>query len=78
MPDWSCTRRELIVGSAAAGACFSFGRALAQPSGLAGLTIEEASKLIRSRAISSVELVRAYVERIGRFNPQFKRLHHGH
>lgn len=70
MPDWSCTRRELIVGSVAAGACFSFGRALAQPSGLAGLTIEEASKLIRSRAISSVELVRAYAERIGRFNPQ--------
>ncbi len=70
MPDWSCTRRRFIAGSAAAGTCLSFRRALAQPSGPAGLTVEAASRLIRSRAISSVELVSAYLERIERYNPQ--------
>ena len=70
MSDWPCTRRDFIAGIATAGAWCAFGRALAQPSDLTDLTIEEASKLIRSRSISPVELVRAYVERIDRLNPR--------
>ena len=70
MSDWSCTRRDFIAGIAAAGAWCTFGRVLAQPSDLTDLTIEEASRLIRSRSISPIDLVRAYVERIDRLNPR--------
>ena len=66
----SCTRRDFVAGSAAVGASLSFGRALAQPSDLTDLTIEEASRLIRARSVSPVDLVRAYLERIERLNPQ--------
>ncbi len=70
MPVCSYTRRGFIAGSAAVGSCFSFGHVLAQSSDPADLTIEEASKLIRARSLSPTELVRAYLERIGRLNPQ--------
>ena len=65
----SYTRRDFIAGGAVAGASLSFGCALGQPSDPADLTIEEASRLIRERSISPVELVRAYLERINRLNP---------
>ena len=65
----SYTRRDFIAGGTAAGASLSFGCALSQPSDPADLTIEEASRLIRERSISPVELVRAYLERINRLNP---------
>ena len=64
------TRRDFIAGGAAAGACFSFGPTLAQPGDPAELSIEEASRLIRARSLSPVDLARAYLDRIERLNPQ--------
>jgi len=63
------TRREFVCGSAAA-ALFASGRALTQPADLTDLTIQDAAKLIRSGALSPVELTRAYLERIDRIDGQ--------
>src|SRR5690606_9491548 len=41
-----------------------------QPSDLTELTIAEASRLIRAGALSPVELTRAYLARIDRFEPR--------
>ncbi len=70
MSDWSCTRRNFIASSGSAGAWLAVGNVFAQPSDLTALSIDEASRLIRARSISSVELVRAYIERIDRLNPR--------
>lgn len=64
------TRRAFIVGgSLSAVGLLTARRVLAQPDDLTALTLAEASRLIRARAISPVELTRAYLDRIERFEP---------
>ncbi|MDX1562876.1 MAG: amidase, partial [Gammaproteobacteria bacterium] len=59
------TRRHFLAGTLAALAAV---RAPAQAADPTALSIAEASSLIRSRALSPLELTRAYLERIERFN----------
>jgi aspartyl-tRNA(Asn)/glutamyl-tRNA(Gln) amidotransferase subunit A len=61
------TRREFLTGAAA---LLAAAGAAAQPSDLTELSILDASALIRSRALSPVDLTRAYLERIERINPR--------
>ena len=63
------TRREFIA-SAAAGAMLAGRAAEAKADELTGLTIAEAGRRIASKALSPVELTRAYLERIERLNPR--------
>jgi aspartyl-tRNA(Asn)/glutamyl-tRNA(Gln) amidotransferase subunit A len=70
MPTDSITRREAIAGAAAAGAVLAVSDSDAQSRDLTSLTIAEAGRRIASRDLSSVELTRAYVERIERLNPR--------
>ena len=70
MTGWPWTRRDFIAGSAAAGVSLACGRAAAQPSDPAELSIEAAAGLIRSQALSPVELLDAYLARIERLDPQ--------
>ena len=63
------TRRNFIVGSASFTALLSNHKAFSQSSNLTDLTISEASRLIRTGAISPVELTQAYLERISELNP---------
>ena len=50
------TRRNFIVGSASSTALFCNHRVFSQSSNLTDLTISEATRLIRTGAISPVEL----------------------
>ena len=61
-------RREFLATSAAAAACALSGRAFAQATDPTTLSIADAQRLIRSGALSPLELVEAYVERINRFD----------
>ncbi len=70
MPTDSITRREVIAGAAAAGAVLAASGADAQSRDLTSLTIVEAGRRIAARDLSSVELTRAYLERIERLNPR--------
>ena len=63
------TRRNFIVGSASFTALLSNHKAFPQSSNLTDLTISEASRLIRTGAISPVELTQAYLDRISDLNP---------
>ena len=63
------TRRNFIVGSASLTALLSNHKAFPQSSNLTDLTISEASRLIRTGAISPVELTQAYLDRISDLNP---------
>ncbi|MCH2669010.1 MAG: amidase, partial [Gammaproteobacteria bacterium] len=63
------TRRNFIVGSASFTALLSNHKAFSQSSNLTDLTISEASRLIRTGAISPVELTQAYLDRISDLNP---------
>jgi aspartyl-tRNA(Asn)/glutamyl-tRNA(Gln) amidotransferase subunit A len=69
MLDGTITRRSVIVG-AAAGALAAASRSGAQASDPTELTIEDAARAIRARALSPVELTTAYLERIERLNPR--------
>ena len=60
------TRREFLAGAAC---CLAAARASAQATDLTELSILEAAALIRSRALSPIELTSAYLERIERLNP---------
>jgi aspartyl-tRNA(Asn)/glutamyl-tRNA(Gln) amidotransferase subunit A len=63
------SRRQILSRGVAAAALYASHRVFAQlPSDLTELTVGEASALIRARALSPVELTRAYLERIERFN----------
>jgi aspartyl-tRNA(Asn)/glutamyl-tRNA(Gln) amidotransferase subunit A len=69
----SITRRELIAGAAATAALTldaNAQRAGARADDPTALTIAEAGRRIASRDLSSVELTRAYLERIERLNPR--------
>jgi aspartyl-tRNA(Asn)/glutamyl-tRNA(Gln) amidotransferase subunit A len=63
------TRRQFIGGLSGA-ALLAAGHAFPQSADWTELTIAEATRLIRARMLSPVELVRAYLERIERFEPQ--------
>jgi aspartyl-tRNA(Asn)/glutamyl-tRNA(Gln) amidotransferase subunit A len=65
----SITRRGLIAG-AAAGAVLAAVDARAQRDDPTALTIAEAGKRLAARELSSVNLTRAYLERIERLNPR--------
>jgi len=71
MPTDSITRREAIAGAAAAGtALAAAAAAAAQSTDLTTLTIAQAGKRIAARDLSSVDLTRAYLQRIERLNPR--------
>jgi aspartyl-tRNA(Asn)/glutamyl-tRNA(Gln) amidotransferase subunit A len=70
MPTDSITRREVIAGAAAAGAVLAASGADAQPRDVTSLTIAEAGRQIAARELSSVDLTRAYLDRIERLNPR--------
>ena len=57
------TRREF------GGALLAAGQATKPSVGLAGLSLHEASELVRKKSVSPVELTRACLERIERYNP---------
>jgi aspartyl-tRNA(Asn)/glutamyl-tRNA(Gln) amidotransferase subunit A len=59
------SRREMLAAAAAAWAAKT---AIAQPRELARLTIRQASDLLRSKAVSPVELTRACLDRIQAYN----------
>src|SRR5688572_25090635 len=69
----SINRRELL-GMAAATAAIGFNaraqRASERSDDVTSLTIAEAGRRIASRDLSSVELTRAYLERIAQLNPR--------
>ena len=68
MTDDSVTRRS-VLKAAAAGAVLAGTRAAGQQrEDLTKLTIDEASKRIAARALSPVELTRAYLDRIARLD----------
>ena len=70
------TRRNFIVGSASFTALLSTHKAFSQSSNLTDLTISEASRLIRTGAISPVELTQAYLDRISALNPHLNAQSH--
>ena len=63
------TRRAFMGTSLSAAMLLAPQRAFPQSSDPTDLTLEEASSLIRTRQLSPVELVRAYLSRIERFEP---------
>ena len=68
MSKAAVNRREFITCSAAAAVLALSRRSFAQASDPTDLSISEASRLIRSGALSPRDLVGAYVERIGRLD----------
>ncbi len=64
------TRRTFIGSGLSAVALLAARRTFAQASDPTDLTLQEASMLVRSRRISPVELVRTYLARIERLDPQ--------
>ena len=63
------TRRAFMGTSLSAAMLLAAHRAFPQSSDPTDLTLDEASSLIRARQLSPVELVRAYLSRIERFEP---------
>ena len=70
MASSTLTRRDLVAGSIAAGFLSTYHRVHAQVTDTTELTIEQASRLIRSGALSPVDIVKAYLERIEALNPR--------
>ncbi len=68
MMQRSFSRREFLATSATVTALFLGGRSLAQSTDPTELSIAEAGRLIRSRDLSPVDLVRAYLRRIARLD----------
>ena len=64
MRSTNINRREFIATSAAVATFLLSDRSLAQSADPTDLSIAQASRVIRSRDLSPVELVRAYLERI--------------
>jgi aspartyl-tRNA(Asn)/glutamyl-tRNA(Gln) amidotransferase subunit A len=62
------TRRDFLAASAAATAGLTLKRATAESKDLAGMSLQQATGLIRSKAVSPVELTRACLARIERSN----------
>src|SRR6476660_9304358 len=68
MSNDAVSRRSVIAG--AAGLLLGSVRLQAQSSDPTTLSIEEAGRRIRARQLSPVELTRAYLARIEKFNPR--------
>src|SRR5690606_28941510 len=64
------TRRDLFAGSLAAVAWAGVSRAFAQSANPVDLTLAEASRMIRARQLSPVEITEAYLAAIDRLEPQ--------
>jgi aspartyl-tRNA(Asn)/glutamyl-tRNA(Gln) amidotransferase subunit A len=62
-------RRDVLTGSLTVAALSNSWPAFAQEADLTALSLVEASELIRRRAISPVELTRAYLDRIRQLQP---------
>lgn len=63
-------RREFIASSAALSGYLLSNQAIAQTGDLTGLSIADASRLIRSHEITPIELAQAYLSRIERYDSQ--------
>jgi len=63
------TRRAFLGTTASAAALLAARRALSQASDPTDLTLEDASRLVRVRELSPVDLTRAYLDRIERLEP---------
>ena len=64
---WS--RRRFLAAGVGASAAFLWKPSFAASQDLAGLSLKKASDLLRSKGASPVDLVRACLERIDRYNP---------
>jgi aspartyl-tRNA(Asn)/glutamyl-tRNA(Gln) amidotransferase subunit A len=62
------TRRSFLVASTAAAVGLTFKPAMAESQDLAGMTLQQAGQLLRSKAASPVDLTRACLARIERYN----------
>jgi hypothetical protein len=62
------TRRSFLAASTAAAVGLMFKPAIAESQDLAGMTLQQARQLLRSKAVSPVDLTRAYLTRIERYN----------
>ena len=62
------TRRSFLAASTAAAVGLVFKSAIAESQDLAGMTLEQARQLLRSKAVSPVDLTRACLTRIERYN----------
>ncbi|HEY6341272.1 MAG TPA: amidase [Bryobacteraceae bacterium] len=64
----SDSRRDFLAAGIGA-AAWAVGPAFAQTQDLTGLTLKKASELLRSKAVSSVDLTQACLKRIEKYNP---------
>jgi aspartyl-tRNA(Asn)/glutamyl-tRNA(Gln) amidotransferase subunit A len=62
------TRRSFLAASTAAAAGLMFKPAIAESQDLAGITLQQARQLLRRKAVSPVDLTRACLTRIERYN----------
>ena len=62
------TRRSFLAASTAAAVGLMFKPAIAESQDLAGMTLQQARQLLRSKAVSPVDLTRACLTRIERYN----------
>ena len=62
------TRRSFLAASTAAAVGLVFKPAIAESQDLAGMTLQQARQLLRSKAVSPVDLTRACLTRIERYN----------
>lgn len=67
MAKGTYSRRDFLVTNLVAGAWLAGGRPSTQPTDPTTLSLEEAARLVRSKSVSPVELVRAYLKRVGRY-----------
>ena len=62
------TRRSFLAASTAAAVGLMFKPAIAESQDLAGMTLQQARQLLLSKAVSPVDLTRACLTRVERYN----------
>lgn len=62
-------RRGFLIAAATAAGAINLKPALGQPQDLAALTLKQAAALLRSKGASPVDLTRACLQRIAKYNP---------
>src|SRR6185295_6452283 len=65
------SRRTFLAAGLGTATLWALKPALGQSKDLAGLTLKQASDLIRTKAVSPVELTQACLQRIEKYNPAF-------
>jgi len=65
------SRRTFLAAGIGAAASWALNPAFGQTRDLAGLTLKQASDLVRTKAVSPVELTEACLQRIEKYNPAF-------